>query len=146
MAKWFATSNVNWFRRQAEDCLIEEKKLQRSQDKEESAATFWARMERAGLPGHKTSKLLPVEIERGKESDYCPKSRWRYEWEQMRKEMRLASSNAKYRVDCAQWRREVRVALANARRRARELEEAAAEAEEAEAREAKKAEEPKIKG
>src|SRR5262249_27716556 len=49
MSKWFEYSNVNWFRRRVEDCLIEQKKLQPSKDKEESAVKFWARMERAGL-------------------------------------------------------------------------------------------------
>jgi len=78
---------------------------------------------------------LQAEIERGEESSWCPKSRWHYEWDQMHKEKRRVSSNAKYRMDCAEWRREERVALANARRRApeaaRELKErqAAAKAE-----------------
>jgi hypothetical protein len=67
-----------------------------------------------------------AEIEGYDEHHYCPKNRWRYEWEQMHQEKRLASSNAKYRMDCGEWRREERVALANARRRARELKEAAA--------------------
>jgi len=68
-----------------------------------------------------------AEIEGYDESDYCPKNRWRYEWEQMHREKRLVSSSAKWLMDCAKWRREERVALANARRRARELAEAAAE-------------------
>jgi hypothetical protein len=225
MSQWFAKSNVHWFRRQAEDRLIQEKKMSSSKDKEETAAAFWLRMEKAGLleealklydeiaeshaewmhatretkkmfaerieregrqeeveserkrlsaEGHSLRKIheelvdlfqpldgswtrpwttpnpwengrlfrkkedqnrCAAEIERGKESDYCPKNRWRYEWEQMHQEKRSASTNAKYRMDCAEWRREERVALANARHRApeaaRELKErrAAAKAE-----------------
>ena len=78
---------------------------------------------------------LQVEIERGKESDWSPKSRWHHEWDQMHREKKLASSKAEWRLDCAKWRRDERVALANARRRApeaaRELKEsqAAAKAE-----------------
>jgi hypothetical protein len=210
MAEWFAKSNVYWFRQQAEDRLIEEKKLSPSRVKEETAAGFWMRMEKAGLleevlklydeiaeshaewmhatretkkmfaerieregrqeeveserkrlsaEGHSLRKIheelvdrfqpldgswtrpwttpnpwengrffrkkedkerLQAEIERGQESNYCPKNRWRYEWEQMHEEKRSASTNAKYRMDCAEWRREERVALANARRRAPE--------------------------
>lgn len=49
MAYWFAKSNVSWFRRQAENRLVEAKKLLPSQDKKETAAGFWARVEKAGL-------------------------------------------------------------------------------------------------
>jgi len=210
MAEWFAKSEVNWFRSLTENQLVEAKKLSPSKNKEETAAAFWARIERAGLleealklydqiaeshaewvqTPRETKKMfaerieregrqdevekvrqqlleegfslreiheklinrfqpkdgshtrpwetpnpwengrlfrkkeaqeqLVAEIERGKENDWCPKSRWRYEWEQMRQEKRLASSNAKYRMDCAKWRQEERIALANARRRAPE--------------------------
>src|SRR5262249_12825944 len=38
---------------------------------------------------------LAAEIEGYDEHDYCPNSRWRYEWAQQHREKRLASSNAK---------------------------------------------------
>jgi hypothetical protein len=230
MTEWFAKSEVNYFRRQVENRLIEAKKLSPSKDKEETAAAFWVRMEKAGLleevlklydqiaeshaeraqtpretkkkfaerieregrrneveeerqclsesgyslrqihemlvevfqplDGSKTrpwttpdpwengrlfrkkedQNRLAAEIEGFDERDYCPESRWRYEWKQMHQEKRLASSNAQYRIDCAGWRREERVALANARRRGLELK-AAAEARRAQ--ELKTAEEAK---
>src|SRR5262245_11129863 len=49
MCKWFEGSNVRWFRSLAEDSLVEAKKLSPSQDKEETAAAFWERVEKAGL-------------------------------------------------------------------------------------------------
>jgi len=62
-----------------------------------------------------------AEAERDDVHDYCPESRWRFEWAQQHREKRIASENAKYRVDCAKWRQEERVALSNARRRAPEV-------------------------
>ena len=49
MAEWFAKSNVKWFRSLAEESLVEAKKLSPSKDKEETAAAFWERVEKAGL-------------------------------------------------------------------------------------------------
>jgi hypothetical protein len=90
-------------------------------------------------------------VSKGDGDDYCPKSRWRFEWRQQNREKRIASENAKWRVDCAKWRREERVALANARQRARELKAlAAAKESHSKMKDNKKAtaaeEEPKIKG
>jgi len=101
-------------------------------------------------------KLL-AEAKRDDGDDYCPKSRWRFEWKQQRREKRIASENAEWRVDCAKWRRDERVALAKARRRLRELQAAAEGNNEPKATEAATEvnnqresttaeEEPKIKG
>jgi hypothetical protein len=211
MSKWFEGSNVKWFRRQAEDQLVEAKKLTPSQNKEETAVEFWARLERAGLleealklydeiaesyaewvhtpretkkmfaerieregrqaeieeqrqfyselgyslreihemlvddfqplDGSQTrpwttpnpwengrlfrkkedQKRFAAEIEAYDKNDYCPKNRWRYEWNQMHQEKRRVSTKAEWRVDCAKWRRDERIALANAHKRVREL-------------------------
>jgi hypothetical protein len=215
MSKWYEQSTVKMLRCSVAEHLEEQGLLLPSKDKNESAAAFWERVDKAGLSvkavelydqfdaenaewvhrSRETKKAFADRIEREgrqveveeerkkllesgfssreihvklvyqfqpldgshtrpwetpdpwaagrffrkkedqskflaeqqKDDSYCPSSKWRYEWEQMRQKEHFASKNAKWLVDCAKWRREERVALANARRRARELKAAAAE-------------------
>jgi hypothetical protein len=209
MAKWFEHSEVRRFRLTIKYILEKENGLPPTKNKKEKAATFWWRVETAGLlekaldlydtcaekakdqAPRETKKMFAeriaregrqTEVEEARDklmadgyplreihaklverfqpldgsktrawktpdpwkagrlfrrkedqdkllaesngydhTDYCPKNRWRFEWEQMHEEKRLASERAKQRMECAEWRREERVALANARMRLRQL-------------------------